>query len=60
MLRRADLGRLALLTLQFRDPLLIEPDEVDRIDVERREAAVAYTVGDDLPREGEQRRGPRS
>ena len=38
----------------LRQPLLIERDEIDRIEQERREAAVAHRGGDDLAREREQ------
>src|SRR6202012_2884306 len=35
-------------------PLAIKAGEIDRIDVERRDPAIAHGVGDDLPGEGEQ------
>ena len=47
--RRRHLARLAGGHL-----LLIEPDEVDRIDQQRREPAVAHGRGDDFAREREQ------
>ena len=41
----------------LRHPLAVESDEIDRIEQERREAAVAHRRGDDLARKWKQKRG---
>src|SRR3546814_4823342 len=49
LLRRRRIGLLLC-----RDALLVQTAEVDRVDQQRREAAVADRIGDDLAREREQ------
>ncbi len=47
----------ALGALLLHHLLPVEPDEIDRVDVQRREAAVAHRLGHDLAGEGKSRRG---